>query len=64
MDFQTSRGKFLSIKGKRAISWITTAALKWRDQTNRTMGVVPRLARGSFIYSYDKHCLKDQLEAE
>jgi len=30
----------------------------------RTMGVVPRLARGSFIYSYDKHCLKDQLEAE
>jgi len=25
---------------------------------------VPRLARGSFIYSYDKHCLKDQLEAE
>ena len=31
---------------------------------NRTMGVGPRLARGSFIYSYDKHCLKDQLEAE
>jgi len=25
---------------------------------------VPRLARGSFIHSYDKHCLKDQLEAE
>jgi len=28
------------------------------------LGVLPRLARGSFIYSYDKHCLKDQLEAE
>jgi len=28
------------------------------------LGVGPRLARGSFIYSYDKHCLKDQLEAE